>query len=79
MTFSTPFRLFLTATLLLSTLAASPAGTNELARMTPATGDPADTWPRWRGPSGQGEVSGSGYVDRWGPEGERPLEGRRAG
>ncbi len=31
----------------------------------PVEGEGAKYWPRWRGPSGQGLVSGSGYVDRW--------------
>lgn len=29
------------------------------------TGEAAKYWARWRGPSGQGIVSGTGYVDRW--------------
>ena len=29
------------------------------------TGEAARYWARWRGPSGQGIVSGSGYPDRW--------------
>ena len=68
----TPIRLFAAALLLLGLTAASSAANaaaaNDRARMTPAAGDPAETWPRWRGPSGQGDVAGSGYVDRWGPE-----------
>jgi outer membrane protein assembly factor BamB len=28
-------------------------------------GEAQKYWPRWRGPSGQGHVSGSGYVDTW--------------
>jgi outer membrane protein assembly factor BamB len=28
-------------------------------------GDGVKYWPRWRGPSGQGLVDGSGYPDRW--------------
>jgi outer membrane protein assembly factor BamB len=28
-------------------------------------GEGTQYWPRWRGPSGQGLVSGSGYPDRW--------------
>ena len=63
-----PIRLFVAAGLLLPALVSGAAAAKELARMTPAVGDPADTWPRWRGPSGQGDVAGSGYVDRWGPE-----------
>ena len=30
-----------------------------------SSGEAAGYWPRWRGPSGQGLVSGSGYPDRW--------------
>ncbi len=67
MTSKTPIRLFVAAQLL-TALAVNPATANERARMTPAAADPAETWPRWRGPSGQGEVVGTGYVDRWGPE-----------
>ncbi len=37
------------------------------AHMIPAPETEVPSWPRWRGPSGQGEVIGSGYVDRWGP------------
>jgi outer membrane protein assembly factor BamB len=29
------------------------------------TGEAEKYWPRWRGPSGQGLVRGSGYPDRW--------------
>ncbi len=70
-----PIRLLVGAFLLLGIAAAASAANaaanaaaRERARMTPAAGDPAETWPRWRGPSGQGEVTGAGYVDRWGPE-----------
>jgi outer membrane protein assembly factor BamB len=28
-------------------------------------GEAQKYWPRWRGPSGQGHVNGSGYVDTW--------------
>ena len=28
-------------------------------------GEGAKYWPRWRGPSGQGVVTGTGYVDTW--------------
>lgn len=34
-------------------------------RMVPVEGEAAAFWTRWRGPSGQGLVSGTGYVDRW--------------
>ncbi len=33
--------------------------------MVGVAGDGADYWPRWRGPSGQGLVKGSGYPDTW--------------
>jgi outer membrane protein assembly factor BamB len=33
--------------------------------MITSTGEAARYWPRWRGPSGQGHVSGSGYPDKW--------------
>ena len=34
-------------------------------RMVPPEGDGDRYWPRWRGPSGQGVVEGTGYPDRW--------------
>ena len=34
-------------------------------RMIAVEGEGAYFWPRWRGPSGQGLVDGSGYPDRW--------------
>ena len=34
-------------------------------RMVPPDGDGARYWSRWRGPSGQGVVEGSGYPDTW--------------
>ena len=40
-----------------------PASDN--VHMVPVTGEGAGYWPRWRGPSGQGIVAGSGYPDRW--------------
>lgn len=33
--------------------------------MIPVEGEGAKYWPRWRGPSGQGLATGSGYVDTW--------------
>ena len=48
--------------------------------MIAVEGEGAAYWPRWRGPSGQGLVSGGGYLDSW-SETENvlwrtPLEGR---
>ncbi len=34
-------------------------------QMVGDTGEGATYWPRWRGPSGQGVVSGTGYPDTW--------------
>ena len=34
-------------------------------RMVAVEGEGAYFWPRWRGPSGQGLVDGTGYTDRW--------------
>ena len=34
-------------------------------RMIPVEGEAARYWSRWRGPSGQGLVEGTGYPDRW--------------
>ena len=34
-------------------------------QLIPAAGDAAKYWPRWRGPSGQGHVSGTNYTDTW--------------
>jgi outer membrane protein assembly factor BamB len=34
-------------------------------RMIPVEGEGAKYWSRWRGPSGQGLVTGSGYPDKW--------------
>ena len=35
--------------------------------MLEVTGEGAKYWPRWRGPSGQGDVPPGQYVDRWSP------------
>jgi hypothetical protein len=40
----------------------SPAAT---VRMIEVDGEGAKYWSRWRGPSGQGYVQGTNYVDRW--------------
>src|SRR5687767_13464133 len=43
-----------------------PAQGQEAAvRMIADEGEGAKYWPRWRGPSGQGLVAGTGYVDTW--------------
>jgi outer membrane protein assembly factor BamB len=34
-------------------------------RMITVDGEGAKFWPRWRGPSGQGHVAGTNYVDTW--------------
>ena len=36
-------------------------------RMVADEGEGAKYWPRWRGPSGQGLVTGTGYPDAWSP------------
>ena len=36
-------------------------------RMVGDEGEGAKYWPRWRGPSGQGLVTGTGYPDAWSP------------
>jgi outer membrane protein assembly factor BamB len=41
------------------------AGQEPAVRMVADEGEAASYWPRWRGPSGQGLVSGGGYLDRW--------------
>ena len=51
---------------LLIVAAAGPAeGQQNGVMMIPVEGEGADYWSRWRGPSGQGMVSGSGYADTW--------------
>jgi outer membrane protein assembly factor BamB len=35
--------------------------------LIPVEGEGARYWPRWRGPSGQGYVAGTNYVDTWSP------------
>jgi len=36
-------------------------------RMVEVAGEGAKYWPRWRGPSGQGQVTGGQYTDKWSP------------
>lgn len=49
-------------------------------RMIPVSGEGARYWPRWRGPSGQGLVNGTGYPDTWSATEnvlwKRPVGGR---
>jgi outer membrane protein assembly factor BamB len=40
---------------------------NSAVRMIATEGEGARYWPRWRGPSGQGLVTGSVYRDSWSP------------
>ncbi len=53
--------------LVLSTLVVAPSLTQGQTgvRMVPPEGDGARYWSRWRGPSGQGIVEGTGYPDTW--------------
>ena len=44
---------------------AVPAPQASAVSMVAITGEGAEYWPRWRGPSGQGIVSGTGYPDTW--------------
>jgi len=53
------------AVTLAAALAAAPAPGD--VRIVPVEGEGAKYWSRWRGPSGQGMVEGTGYPDRWSP------------
>ena len=55
------FALLVAASCVVATGAQQPDG----VRMIPVEGDGARYWPRWRGPSGQGLVAGTGYPDAW--------------
>jgi outer membrane protein assembly factor BamB len=44
-----------------------PDTTVDGVRMVADEGEGAKYWPRWRGPSGQGVATGSGYADTWSP------------
>jgi outer membrane protein assembly factor BamB len=46
-------------------LAQTAASPDERVRMVADEGEALKHWARWRGPSGQGIVQGSGYTDRW--------------
>jgi outer membrane protein assembly factor BamB len=54
-----------TAVFVLSVTALTLAGAPEPASLIPVEGEGAKYWPRWRGPSGQGHVTGTSYVDTW--------------
>jgi outer membrane protein assembly factor BamB len=47
-------------------LLASPASVE--VRMVEVAGEGAKYWPRWRGPSGQGQVPAGQYTDTWSPK-----------
>src|SRR5687768_2526751 len=53
------------AALLPSVRLASQAPNRPTVEMIGESGEAARYWPRWRGPSGQGLVAGTGYPDRW--------------
>src|SRR5574339_505077 len=54
------------AALAAATAVLPAAATNpEPVRLIPAEGEAAKYWPRWRGPSGQGHVTGTNYTDTW--------------
>jgi hypothetical protein len=55
----------LAATLLGTSARIVGQGPEPAVRMVADDGEAAKYWPRWRGPSGQGLVAGSGYPDRW--------------
>ena len=42
-----------------------PVRAAESVHMVEVEGEGAKYWPRWRGPSGQGHVEGTGYPDTW--------------
>jgi len=61
---------------LMVSLALASVGISALPARTPqdttismiaSSGEGARYWPRWRGPSGQGQVSGTDYPDTWSP------------
>jgi outer membrane protein assembly factor BamB len=62
-----PYAALSAALALLAMLSTEPAvkGQEAAVRMIADEGEAAKYWPRWRGPSGQGLVSGSDYPDTW--------------
>ena len=63
MTFRRTALVLVIATFISGHVTASPAP--EDVRMIAVDGEGAKYWPRWRGPSGQGHVTGTNYVDTW--------------
>ena len=63
------FRLFLAVIAIAGAFLFLPdpqrSGAREAVEMVVPGGAAQQYWPRWRGPSGQGLASGSGYPDRW--------------
>ena len=58
--------IFTVAAMAAVTVVLSAAATSfEPVRLIPAEGEAATYWPRWRGPSGQGHVTGTNYTDTW--------------
>ena len=41
------------------------ASADDAVSMVADSGEGLQYWPRWRGPSGQGVVTGTNYPDRW--------------
>ena len=60
-------RAVMAALLMVVALTAALFGTPGDVRMLEVVGEGAKYWPRWRGPSGQGDVPAGQYVDRWSP------------
>ena len=57
-------RTLLAASLLVAATAVLAARVPDVT-LIPVEGEGAKYWPRWRGPSGQGHVAGTNYVDTW--------------
>jgi outer membrane protein assembly factor BamB len=53
--------------IVIASLLLLPAGAAEVS-LVASPGEGAKNWPRWRGPSGQGLVTGEGYPVRWSAE-----------
>ena len=53
------------ATLVIAAPHSRGLGQEAAVRMIADEGDAAQQWPRWRGPSGQGLATGTGYPDTW--------------